>query len=199
MQRRLVLLKAQTEYRNDSTKIKYDPTNPNHRWGDSKKVKSLNSLEARMQLLVWLAHGAKAFYDANCTLPPIPKSLSDFADEVQLENDVVGSFVREACVIDPAFKLSEVAEYNRYQSGVDHRYLYLAEQLAADFEEHTGQQFSTVHMQKLMKNYGIAKRRVRKGCSIKARPFFVGIKEVVMDDVVEGGGDDNELVDGMTF
>ena len=50
-----------------------------------------------------------------------------------------------------------------------------------------------------MKKIGIGKRRLRKGSSIKARPFFVGIKEVVMDDVVDGGGDGTELVDGMTF
>jgi phage/plasmid-associated DNA primase len=162
IKRRLVLLKADTEYRNNSTKVKYDPTNPKHRWGVANKVKSLNTEEARMQLLVWLAHGAKAFYDANCTLPPILKSLSDFADDVHAENDLVGSFVREMCNIDPAFNVSKIGEYVDYQTGPDLRYLYLAENLKADFENYADKEFTPTHKRNLMRQHGVGIRRLRK-------------------------------------
>jgi phage/plasmid-associated DNA primase len=195
--RRLVMVPCETMFRDDTTEVKYDPQNPQHRWRDPNIVAKLNTDEGKRQLLAWLAKGAHAFYSANSTRPPHPPSISAFGRQLQQEQDLVGQFVKEVCDLDASFDVAKMSVYNKHQptrnGPPDHRYLYLAAKLADDFKELHGVEFSTLHKHQLLHTYGVGQARLRNGYS-SAQSFFVGLRERIDDDEVGNNDDGDEML-----
>ena len=171
--RRLVMISCDTMYRDDTTAVRYDPAHPKHRWRDSDIVEKLNTPEGKAQLLVWLARGAKRFYDEKMTLPPLPPSVSAFGRRVQQEQDLVGTFVAECCEVDPAFDAAAAAEYMKRG---DARYLYLKSDLAHDFKEQHNAEFSSAFESQLRAHHGVVTRRLKVGGYSSGQMYYVGVR-----------------------
>ena len=184
--RRLVMISCDTMFRDDTTAVRYDPAHPNHRWRDSDIVEKLNTPEGKVQLLVWLARGAKRFYDEKMTLPPLPPSVSAFGRRVQQEQDLVGTFVAECCDVDATFDAAHTAEYMKRGEG---RYLYLKADLVHEFKEQHNAEFSSAFESQLKTIYGVATRRLKAGGYSSGQMYYVGIRPAehgeIPDDTLE--------------
>ena len=122
---------------------------------------------------MWLAIGAKAFYDERMTLPPLPPSVSAFGRQVQQEQDLVGTFVAECCDVDATFDAAAMANYVRRGEG---RYLYLKSDLVRDFKEQHNSDFSSAFEGQLKANHGVVTRRLKVGGYQSGQMYYVGIR-----------------------
>ena len=131
---------------------------------------------------MWLAVGAKRFYDDGMKLPPLPAPVSAFGRQIQREQDLVGQFVGECCEVDAGFDAAGVAEYVKRSD----RCIYLKQDFAREFKEVNNQEFTTAHENQLKRSCGVVTRRLRTGGYTSGQTYYVGVRPAVGDGE-EGG------------
>ena len=95
MVRRIVTVPFVNKYMG---KARFDPSNPSHRRMDPSLVAKLTCKNGKEQLLVWLVKGAVNWYREGLGVPPA--ALQASTQEYIADNDAVGGFIRDHCIVD---------------------------------------------------------------------------------------------------
>jgi P4 family phage/plasmid primase-like protien len=95
MTRRLILVPFLNRYVKDAD---FDPNNPTHRHIDYELVDKLSAPGARRQFLTWLVQGAVAWNQEG--LGEHPQLIKSAYEEYLQENDAIGRFIKEHCIVD---------------------------------------------------------------------------------------------------
>lgn len=95
MTRRLILVPFLNRYVKEAD---FDPNNASHRHIDYELVDKLSTPEARRQFLTWLVKGAVAWNQEG--LGAQPQLIKSAYEEYLQENDAIGRFIKEHCVIE---------------------------------------------------------------------------------------------------
>ena len=105
MMRRIVVVPFPNKYTSrDAKQDAYDESNPTHRLRDDSLLEKLSSKDGQEQLLTWLVHGAKAWYEKG--LGAMPEQISKAFDDYKEENDTLATFIAESCSMDPKAKVN---------------------------------------------------------------------------------------------
>ena len=116
MMRRIVVVPFPNKYTSrDAKQDPYDASNPTHRLRDDHLLERLCSKDGQEQLLTWLVHGAKEWYEKG--LGPMPEQISKAFDAYREENDTLATFIAESCTVDPKANVNASAflqAYNLY-------------------------------------------------------------------------------------
>lgn len=94
MTRRLILVPFLNRYVKEAD---FDASNPNHRPIDYELVDKLSTPEAKRQFLTWLVKGAVEWNRDG--LGPQPALLKSAYEEYLQENDAIGRFIKEYCIV----------------------------------------------------------------------------------------------------
>lgn len=153
--RRLVLVRFPYRYVKSQAAI----TSDRDRVGDPKLKRVL--AEPNAGVLRWLVEGARAWYDADETMPTAPKAVVRDTDAWRLEADPVLGYLDERIEKDDGYAITSddlVRDFNDHLERRGHR-PWSAQTVNARFEGHVGMA-------------GVTRRQVRFGRILASRPPF---------------------------
>lgn len=110
VRRRLVLVPFVNQYKSAE---QYDPTNPLHRLRDDTLKARLVQPEVLRQFLSWLVRGSVRWYAQG--LPETPPLLSASLNDYYAENDPLGEFIADQCVVEEGKRVSTTAFKARFE------------------------------------------------------------------------------------
>jgi P4 family phage/plasmid primase-like protien len=93
LRRRILLIPFEAQF---VSQDKYDRNNLKHRLGDKSIEEKL--INKKDELLVWLVHGSMRYFKEG--LDDIDDTIQNATNEYMEENDDIGNFIKEYCILD---------------------------------------------------------------------------------------------------